>query len=199
LVGTPEIIVPFPATIAPLVQVRTTLLIASQDALRAAGLFEAYVAATGSHRSELLSLYAGSWKGVDVATAHYEACDRLRLPAAKILELGKSVSAVTHSILASTALRMAREAGVTPWFYFRQADRFWARAWDGSALFVEQIGPKDVHVKIAGMPLACIPYFRLAFAGFATAIAEFTSRKAFARHVPGECTETALGYHVAWA
>jgi hypothetical protein len=194
-----EVVVPFPSPIVPLSEVRTIVLLSSHDALRKHNLFGAYLARLESHRDALVSMSAGTWVPSDVAVAHYRACDRLGLSQTRAIELGRMVSQATHNVLASTALRMARELGATPWTLFEQADRFWMRAWKGSAISVVRVGPKDAHISIAGMPLATIPYFRFATGGFIAAIAEFVATKAFVRHVASECTENKLGYHLAWA
>jgi hypothetical protein len=194
-----EVLVAFPAHVEPLTEVRTTVLLASQEALRTLGHFDAYVRCLESHQTELASLFAGAWVPVDVAAAHYRACDRLALPHAQIVDLGRMVSRSTHNILAAAVVRMARELGTTPWNALSLADRFWARSWKGSAVSVERIAPKDAHIRVTGTPLAAVPYFRIAFVGFCIDVAEIFGRKGFARHVPDECGPTTLGYHLAWA
>jgi hypothetical protein len=184
--------------IAPLTAVRTTLLLSSQAALRQHGWYPMYVERIESCRDALLSLYAGAWVGVDVATAHYEACDRIGLGHASVIELGRMVSHTTHNVFAAAAVRLSRELGATPWALFGQASRFWARSWRGSAVTIERIGPKDAHIVVVEMPFARIPYFRVALGGFAIAMAEFAARKAFAHALAHECTDTTLGYHLAW-
>jgi hypothetical protein len=194
-----EVLVAFPARVEPLTEVRTTALLSSQDALRTLGLHDAYLGCIDAHRGDLESLFAGAWVPVDVAMAHYRACDRLALPHAQIVDLGRMVSRSTHNILAAAVVRMARELGTTPWNALTLADRLWARSFRGSAVSIERVAPKDAHIRIAGTPLAAVPYFRIALVGFCMAIAEIFGRKAFARHLPDECGPTTLGYHLAWA
>jgi hypothetical protein len=194
-----EVLVAFPVRVPSLTQVRTTVLLSSQEALRTYGHYDAYVERLEEHRSILTSMYAAPWTSVDVAEAHYRACNHLALPRARILDLGRGSTTAANNGLAATALRMSRELGASPWTLFEQAHRFWSRAWNGSAISVERVGPKDARILIAGHSLAAIPYFQLATAGFAAGVAEFVAKRAYVREIPGKSSATTLGFDLSWA
>jgi hypothetical protein len=194
-----EVVVALPSPVPPLRAVRTTLLLSSQDALRWAGLYDAYLTKADAHRDALVSMVAGAWVSVDVAMAHYRAAERLGLAPAQVTELGQQFSTATHNVFSAALLRASRELGATPWTLFARAERAWGHSFDGSAVGIERVGPKEAHITIAGTPLAAVTYFRSALAGFAVALTESAASKAYVKQIPAECRDTTIGYRLSWA
>ena len=73
-----DVILPFPARIAPARHARSTLIIASIASLRQRGHFEEYERALApEHKETLLGAVAATWIPLDATFAHYAACDSL--------------------------------------------------------------------------------------------------------------------------
>src|SRR6478672_3851464 len=86
-----EVIFALPASVPPLTAVRSTLLLAAQESLREAGLFDAYL----SHlpppsRDAAQTVMAGGWIPVSVALDHYDACDALIVHPARQVDFGRA-------------------------------------------------------------------------------------------------------------
>src|SRR5712671_1498685 len=75
--------------IANATEFRSTWITASQGTLKARGHRERYEALVApEHRDVLLNIIAGEWLPMEVARAHYTACDRLGLASDELLEIG---------------------------------------------------------------------------------------------------------------
>jgi hypothetical protein len=176
--------------------VKSTLLSSSLRALRERGLFEAYIARLPrEHHDEVLSSVAGAWHDLEVASAHYEACDRLGLSEAKQLELGQHVGARLHSTLMGLVTRMASDAGATPWLPLGQCSAFFERVYQGGGVSLTQLGPKEARVEMVGVSLARIDYFRVAKRGIIQAACQLFCKKSV---VVEEPQLRRLVYRVSW-
>lgn len=166
--------------------VRGTLIASSLQTLRELGHFARYEAllAREYHDSILFSL-AMSWVPVEVATAHYQACDALALDRSQLASMGTIVSKRYADSFFGTILRTSRQAGLEgPWLALRSLGRIWDRIYQGGAILVDRTGPKDAYLEKRGLPLAQIPYFRSAFAAWMVAIGELLVRKMHVRFIP---------------
>jgi hypothetical protein len=152
---------------APLVtRVRSALLLSSVRSLRARGLFDSYLQRLPSALHEpILGAVAGTWIDVDIAAAHYRACDALNLTVTQQLEMGGAVGDAISGTFLRTAFNIARTAGVTPWTALKQYTKLWERIFDGGDVEVDKLGPKEALVQMYGLPLFSIPYIRVAVRG----------------------------------
>lgn len=150
----------------PLRHVRSTLLCSSVTEIRKHGLFDAYV--NGLPRAAvdvLVHGVAATWLPVEIAEAHYAACDRLGINADEAIRFGAtSADRVQHSFL-KTLLLVARGAGATPLLAFARCPRLWGRHFEGGNVTVTRAGQKDVTVDIRDFSLARSSFFRHAFRG----------------------------------
>ncbi len=179
---------------------RSTLLLGSIASLRDAGQLDEYRAALpAAHREILLSGVAGTWIPIEVAAAHYESCDRLCIPADQQLQNGRSTLDKTRGTIAGTVTRMARETGLTPWGVFPHFQRFWSRAFDGGAVCVAKLGPKEALVEVVGCPLADSLYFRNALRGMILGVTELFCRKAYVSEKAGARPWDSVSYRAQWA
>jgi hypothetical protein len=197
-----EVIVPFDAprpTIALATQVRSTLLCSSLNALRARKLYDAYLAALPRDLHDtMLTLIPGLWVGVDLAVAHYTACDALTLTVHEIEGIGAAVAEKIHHSFIGVIVKISREAGATPWTVFGHVKKLRDLTWRGSDIAVTKLGPKEARFEWAGIPCARSLYYKRSFAGFLRANAELVSRKAYAVPLDKYCTDRALGYRLSW-
>ncbi|MGO8994793.1 MAG: hypothetical protein ACLQVI_15865 [Polyangiaceae bacterium] len=198
-----EVIVPFvpDRAHAPMAtHIRSTMLTSSVASLRARGLFDAYRANLDpADRDELPATVAGFWLPIAKGIAHYEACDRLRLPAGDLVEIGANVGARSTQSALSLATRLAAGSGVTPWTILTQSQRLWDRAFKGAGLGVFKLGPKEARVELVAWPLARIEYNRVSFRGILRAIFQPFCTQMYVNEVTSLCTPLTVGYRVAWA
>jgi hypothetical protein len=193
-----EVILPFPARISPVREVRTTVIVSSIGVLRAAGYFERYEASLPADARELLvNAVAGAWFPVDLAVTHYAACDALHLSADQMTAFGRAVFDKTRGTLLGTMVRMAREVGATPWTVLPHLQRFWDRAYNGGALRVVKTGPKEARGDVVQARMCESLYYRHALRGLLVGVVELFAQKAYVSikpdHRPGAVT-----YRIQW-
>jgi hypothetical protein len=75
----------------------------------------------------------------------------------------------------------------------------YSREWRGGAVAVFKTGPKDARVEMVGFPCAPIPHCRQGLRGVIGGMCELVCTKAYVSEIRGLCTDTTLGYTVAWA
>jgi hypothetical protein len=197
-----ETILPFslPRTRVPLAtQVRSTLLVSSQQSLRVRGYFDRYLELVDdTYRSALHGLVAGVWLPIAVGSAHYEACERLALPQETLLAIGSDVQTrLAASILLSMA-RVAREAGFTPLTMLSSSQKYWTRVFHGSEVALFRLGPKDARFEIAGFPFASLTYNRVTFRGILASLVSPLCTRLFVRDAPEAAGKSSIGWRLSW-
>ncbi len=200
-----EIILSFPGRregLGAATEVRSTLLASSLSSLRARGLFERYeLLLAPQYRSAVLDSVAGQWLPIDVAFAHYSACDALALRVAEQLALGGDVSHRIHGTFLGRVIRLAKGAGITPWTLLPHGNEVLHRMLrGGGGLQITKIGPKEARVEMVGVPLLAIPYYRNALRGLYRVAVELFCKQAYVREgtTPG-LAPTAVTLHISWA
>jgi hypothetical protein len=194
----PKVLVALPLEVPRARAVRGTLIVQSQQALREAGLFDDYWRCVpAQHRDTLLAPLAGAWLDIQVAMAHYEGCDALGLSEQRVDEIGRAVGTRINNVFLQSLRKLAGNT-VTPWFAWEHAQRVWARAWDGSAIGVARIGPKDARLTIAGFPCAEFGYVKRALTGFFLRNTELFCTRAFVKGLPTPRGSESLVYEVSW-
>jgi hypothetical protein len=187
-----ELILDYPTPLEPVTAVRSTLLTSSLTSLRARGLFERYDALqTSSHRQTILNLMAGEWLPVEVAFAHYQACDALGLSVEEQIAMGKDVSRRIHETFLSLVVKAARGTAMTPWLLLPQGKKMQGRLAIGGGIRVSKLGPKSVRVELARLPHLVIPYARYGLLGFYAAGVELLASQVTARIVKSESADPA--------
>jgi hypothetical protein len=159
---------------------RSTWLSSSILTLRENGEFERYLSLLDPKYHEVVvSNVAGAWLPIDVAIAHYRACGALGLSKEEIAKRSLEVTRRVHKTVLELALRVARDAGASPWTIYSRLDRLWDRVWQGGGVSVTRIGPKDALIEVAGWRCAAEPYCRTAMPWVVTAVTELFCKKAF--------------------
>jgi hypothetical protein len=201
--GEAEAFVPYdyPRGRVPLVRTfRSTWLVSSIAALRERGLIERYLEILpGQYHQAVMASVAGVWLPVEVSVAHYDACEALQLPPEEVIAIGRQVTELVHKTSYSLAIRLVKEAGVTPWACLALQKKLWQRVWEGGDVAVFKLGPKEARVEVAGWPCSRVPYCRRALRGLLVGQTELFCKKAYATEISRLCTPTTLGYRVAWA
>jgi len=194
-----DVVLPLPARVAPVRHARSTLIIASIQTVRNRGLFDEYERALEpEHKDALLNAIAGTWIPLEVALAHYRACDTLGLAPEQQYINGRGTFDGARGTLLGTAVRMARGAGITPWNAFALSQRFWQRGLDGGAVGVVRVGPKDAQVTILECGLVASPYFRNGFRGLVASLIELFCVRAYVTERKAK-RPSSLEMRVQWA
>jgi hypothetical protein len=179
---------------------RSTWITASQGTLRTRGHFDSYTKLVApEHRDTLLNIIAGEWLPMEVARAHYGACDRLGLPLDELLEIGAEATRKASKTHIAFIVRMAQGVGVNPWTFLAQTPRIWARTFrGGGAIGVVKMGPKDARVEIVGFPVAGLRYLRVTMRTIVGGMLELFCEKAYAKDIPAMCDDRTLAMRLSW-
>ena len=149
--------------VRPVTQVRSTPIVTAQGLLRTSGRIEAYTQNLAPEaRPAVFGIIPGAWVPVETALAHHRAIDALRLPPSEQITLATGSGEKMQSALTGTILRMSRAVGVTPWQLMPHSQRLWDRLCRGGDVSVEKVGPKEAIVRMYGLPLLSVTYFRVA-------------------------------------
>jgi len=180
-------------------RVKSTLLVGSLRALRLRGHGDAYLAHVDPHVAETLSaIGVPQWLPIEVAEAHYSACDALGLSHDEMMKIG-AVVAPTAASGVRVILRAAATTGATPWTALERAPTYWGRMYDGSSLSVTKTGPKDATIVIRRNSLARYEYWRTGLRGIIVELARALSTAAFAREVGAHAVvHDSVTYSLSW-
>jgi hypothetical protein len=181
-------------------RVRSTLLSASVTGVRAMGWEKRYFEALPpALHDEMRMMTAGSWAPLEIAMAHYTACDQMGLSSAEIEEMGRAVSIRTQKTFVGTLGSVAAGAGATPWTVFQHSHRIWARIFEGGDHVIYKAGPKDMDVVCSGCALLRLKYFRTAISAYYAAIAGLVAKSVHSR-VQAErgMAETTVAFRLSW-
>lgn len=204
-VSAKEIILPYPApfdSLEPVTEIRSTLIASSLQSLKARGHFDRYSRLLAAeHRDTILHCIAGQWFPIAVGLAHYSACDRLGLSVAEQLDIGSDVSRRVHETFLGVLVKMAKGVGVSPWLVLGKGNQLFSRLARGGGIQITKVGPKDVEIEIARLPLLEVTYFRNACqALYQVAIGMFAEQRAHVRllapqsKMPGTLTTLAVSW-----
>jgi hypothetical protein len=198
-----ELFVPFPV---PRLQVpeathfRSTWLSSSVSALRDRGYYDRYVTLLPEvHRAMILETVAGVWLPIEVCLAHYGACDALALSRRDAWDIGVEVTRKVHGTTLALAIRLAKQAGVTPWTILAQLPRLWERVWRGGGVAVHKAGPKEAIVEVIRWKPAGIAYVRHTMPAVVQGIVELFCTKVYTTEVVKMTSPSSLGLRLQWA
>jgi hypothetical protein len=180
-------------------EVRSTVIVSGIQAVRARNLYDAYMGHLAPPaRAEVQSLIAGMWIPISLGLDHYGAMGRLALDPITVDAIGAEVADRLNRSALSIAVKLSKEAGVTPWTALAQAHRITDINWRGSDVMVHKLGPKEARYDWVGQPCAGIPYFVAGFAGFLRALVGLFCSRAFIRSVPERGSPTTVSYRLSW-
>ena len=198
-----DVFLPFPvprARVPEATHFRSTWLSSTLQAVKSRGLIDRYLELLPSeHHEAVVETVAGVWLPIDVALAHYRALNLLGLSRNGSHQIGLEVTRKVHGTSLTLAVRLARQAGVTPWSIFAQMNRLWDRVWKGGGLAVYKVGPKEAIVEAIRWRCAEIPYVRQTMPAVTLGIVEMFCAKAFVHDVPELAGPASLGMRVQWA
>jgi hypothetical protein len=194
-----EVVVPLPESFTLITHVRSTLLVSSLGTLKEAGLLDRYNdRLKPAVRAQMGDLLAGAWVGVDLADAHYQACDALGVAPAQQFELGRAVGLKIDKTIAATVLAAAKQMGATPWLFLSQLGRLYPRLVMGGAVACFRVADKEAIIEHHKAALFRVAYLRNAYRGAIQGICERFCTKAYVK--PREVSEDGLkvSFRVSW-
>lgn len=195
-----EVVLALPEPIVRARHVRSTVLLSSIAAVRAAGFAEQYMAALPPQHGETLrESVVGMWVPMEVAVAHYRACESLALPTESQVTLGRATFDRTQGTLLGTAVKLSRAAGASPWTVLPLFQRFWLRGFDGGGIAVYKLGPKDAQVDCFSVEVNDVRYFRNALRGLVTGVLELFTSKCYVKELTGSREPGAVHFRAQWA
>jgi len=181
-------------------RVRTTLLSASLLAVKERGLLDDYMRELSpEHRRYIESMVGMDWAPIEIGLGHYGALDRLQLSAKEQYEIGVEVGGRINQSMLGTAMRLAGEAGATPWTVLAHLPRLWSRMLEGGAVGVFELAPKDARIELHGCPMARYAYCRNGWRGMLVGAMTPLCRKIFANDITEMCDDARYAMHAAWA
>jgi hypothetical protein len=198
-----ETVLAFPGPLESLgltTHLRSTLVASSLESLRRRNLMDRYgELVVPEHKEAILSTVAGLWLPIDVGLAHYEAVDRLGFTIEEQAAIGAEVSHKIHDTFLGVVMKMATNAGVTPWTLLPKGNQLFGRVFQGGGgTRVVKLGPKEARADIVGIPLLAVPYFRNAIRGlYQAGISVFCTRCYV--HEIGRRSPTAITLRLSWA
>lgn len=195
-----EVLLALPRDISPLSAVRSTLIQSSLTALRKCGHYTNYLAAVDPRwRQQIVDSLAPEWLPVELALAHYAACDALRLDHDEQVQIGASVGDHIQGTFIGTLVKRARTIGLTPWIPLGQFQRLWERLLRGGAVGMRRTGQKDAELEMRNLTLARSDYFRNAFCGvIASGIRLGAGRSAHVRVTDSLNPEQRICFRAQW-
>jgi len=181
----------------PATYIRSTVIGASLLSLRTHGYFDRYIALLPEvHHKAVLENVAGVWLPMDIAAAHYRACNALELTAAQQFEMGSSVSERLHGSFLGTLVRIAKSVGFRPTGVAKHYPRLWERIFQGGGFRLFRSGPKDLTIEFKQVELFEIPYFRRGFRGLNQAAFQLFASHVHVREASSARSELAL--RISW-
>lgn len=159
--GAREVLIPHARTALPLSAVRNVFIQSSLAGLKANGYYDRYTKLMDPGvLAQLQSSLGPGWVRVELATAHYEACDGMMLSAQELNEIGGQVgNRLQESVLVTSAKRV-RDADFDMWDVMLSLHRMWGRLYQGVSVQVVKLGPREKLIETRGLSLFRFHYYR---------------------------------------
>jgi hypothetical protein len=135
---------------------------------------------------------------LEIALGHYRACNALGLSAESAAQLGRLTFTRTKGLLLGTAIGLAKGAGVTPWTLAPYFQRFWFRGYDGGGVYIERIGPKEMHMGLVEAEIVETRYYRAALRGLLAGVMELVCSKAYVHERIVRDPQSAILFRIQW-
>jgi hypothetical protein len=196
-----EILFPHEREIRPVTAVKNVLLQSSLVQLERIGLYERYSARVAPEVvAEIRAGLASGWSPVELAHAHYGACDAMALSAAELAQLGKSVGDKLQETSLISAAKKTRDIRHDGWSETGALHRMWARLYQGGSVQVVKVGPTDKIIELRSFGLTTYRYVRHAsLAVFGAANAAIGTKLQSARIVSYREARDELQIRLTWA
>ncbi|HEY2733204.1 MAG TPA: hypothetical protein VGI70_04430 [Polyangiales bacterium] len=156
-----EIVLAHDPNAVPATAVRNVLIQSSLTELKATGYYDRYAALIAPEvLTELAANLGPGWIPIELALAHYEACDKMNLSAEDFALLGARVGDRVQGAVLVTSAKKKRDEDFDLWNVEAQLHRMWARLFQGGSLQVVKLGPKMKLLQARGIRLNRYHYYR---------------------------------------
>jgi hypothetical protein len=156
-----DVLIARDASAGPVLAVRTLMLQSSLAQLRQQGHFDLYASFMAKDVLEqLCSEVAPGWIPVELALAHYEACDNLMLTPEQVAQLGRSTGDRLMETTFGTLTKRSREPDFEVWAVAEQLHRIWGRLYQGGSVQVTRLSSRDQLIELFGFTLNRSLYYR---------------------------------------
>jgi hypothetical protein len=156
-----EILVPHEPGAGRSTAVRNLLIQSSLLELKENGYYERYSKNIDPKVLEsLLASLAPGWIPMDLALAHYQACERLELTPDELSAVGTRVGTRVQSALLVSLAKTVREANYDIWMATGQLNRMLRRLHHGGSVQMVKVGPKDKLLEERGFQVTRYNYVR---------------------------------------
>lgn len=159
-----EILVPHDESRGPLSAVRRMLVHSSISELQQLGVYERYCELVDrAALARINQLIGPGWMPVELALAHYDACDQLRLSDAIVTAAGVRAGENLSSALLVAGLGVQDRS---PWSFIGAFSRMGRRIYEGGSAQYVKLGEKILEIEHVRNPLFSFHYYRVAHGGF---------------------------------
>jgi hypothetical protein len=194
------IVFPHDRSRGPITAVRNVLLQTSLNELQENGHYERYAKLIAREALEQLKSYlAPGWVPIEIAHAHYQACDELNLSSAQTDRLASRIGDRLQQTLLVTRAKGTRDPNFDLWDVMPSLHRMWGRLYQGGSIQLTRLGAREALLEQVGFVLNRYGYYREAqVRAVATAYASVGTRFTrfeIARYDP---TNEELDFSMAW-
>jgi hypothetical protein len=195
-----EIIIPHEREIRPCTAVRNVVIQSSIAQLQDAGYYDRYLSIIDPQvLKDLLSSFSPGWTPIELAQAHYAACDKLELTQEEQAALGQRIGSRLQETVLVSAAKRTRDSAFDLWTATGQLHRMWARLYQGGSVQVVKLGPKDKLVELRAFSLSRYRYYRNAqLAGIGAAYEALGARVEWLKVVSYNLARDELTFHFSW-
>jgi hypothetical protein len=108
---------------------------------------------TRGHASGSSRPIGPGWTPIEIANAHYQACDELALSVDEVSAVGQRVGGQLQGAFVSGAKKV-RDRDFDLWSAIGPLHRVWARIYQVGSVQIVKLGPKEQLTELRGFPLA---------------------------------------------
>jgi len=156
-----EIVIPHERDIRPVTAIRNVVIQSSLAQLQGAGYYARYLRLMDPKvLEELTSSLAPGWTPIELAHAHYGACDKLELTQEEHMKLGQRIGSRLQETALVSGAKRNRDADFDVWTESGALHRMFARLYQGGSCQIVKLGPKDQLVEMRSFSLSRYRYYR---------------------------------------
>jgi hypothetical protein len=155
------VLIPHDPGAGPVTAIKNVLIQSSLAELKNHGHYERYSELMAADMLETLQLsLAPGWIPIELALAHYDACDRLELSPAQFAAIGNDVGdRVQDAVLISLA-KKTRPANIDVDAVLGPLQRMWPRLFQGGSVQTVRVAPRVRLIEERGFRLNRYHYYR---------------------------------------
>ena len=198
-----EVFLPFPmesrAAVPPTTLVKGVWIASSLRAVRMHGRMDQYMDLLApEYRDSIENNVTGDWHPIDLLMAHYEAVEKLDIPALEVVQIGQEATKHAHGVVLGMAARLAGNTVVTPWTIMSQFQRIWDRVYVGGGIGIFKLGPKEARIELVQFPCCRYRYCRTGLRGVLLGLTELFCQKVYVSEIASFVTSTESAMRLAW-